>query len=72
MKVLILMIAHSRSAPAKIEDEEVSAGAQFDLEVFPRTCDEALNNVVLPQIGDTRAGWLRRDVRRCLVWKRCR
>jgi hypothetical protein len=72
MKVLILVIAHSRSALAKIEDEEVPAGAQFDLKVFPRTCDETFHNVVPPQIGDTRAGRLRRDVRRYLMWKRCR
>src|SRR5262252_10795291 len=66
-KALILVIAHPRSALAKVEDKEVPARAQFDLEVFPRTCDEAFNNVVLPQVCDPRARRLRRDVRRCLV-----
>jgi len=57
------MIAYSRSALAEVEDKKVPARAKFDFKVFPRTNDEALNNIVLPQVRDTRAGRLRRDVR---------
>src|SRR2546428_5719750 len=62
-KAWVLMITHPRRAVAEVEDEQVAAGAEFDLKVFPRTDEEALNHIVLPQVRDTRAGRLRRDVR---------
>src|SRR5260370_27875557 len=56
MKALILVIAYPRRAVAEVEDQKMSAGAEFDFKVFPRAHKEALDHVVLPQIRHTRAG----------------
>jgi hypothetical protein len=63
MKALILVIAYPRRAVAEVEDQKMAAGAEFDLEVFPRTNDEALNDIVLPQVSHPSTGRLCRHAR---------
>lgn len=61
--MLILMITNPWSARAEVEHKKVPAGTKLHLKVFPRANNEALNDVVLPQIRHTGAGRLSRDVR---------